>query len=120
MQRFQDAWAAVDIEGIVALLAGDAQLTMPPESMRIPGAAAIGGFFSTVPLDGALGRIELVPTSLNGQPSLAAYADGTAYGVMVFAIEGEQITGITGFPERGGVFAALGLSTDRAAPGSSR
>jgi RNA polymerase sigma-70 factor (ECF subfamily) len=120
MRRFQDAWAAVDVEGIVALLADDALLTMPPESMRIPGAAAIGGFFGTVPLDGALERIELVPTSLNGQPAFAAYADGTAYGVMVFAIEGEQITGITGFPERGGVFAALGLPTDRAVPESSR
>ena len=30
MRRFQDAWEAVDIDEIVALLAGDAVLTMPP------------------------------------------------------------------------------------------
>jgi RNA polymerase sigma-70 factor (ECF subfamily) len=120
MQRFQEAWAAVDIEAMVSLLAGDALLTMPPESMRIPGAAAIGGFFGTVPLDGELDRIELVPAGLNGQPAFAAYADGEAYGVMLFAIEGERIAGITGFPERGGVFAALGLPTGRRSPGSSR
>ena len=42
-------------------------------------------------------RIELVPTSFDGQPALAAYVDG------------KRIAGITGFPERGGVFAALGL-----------
>ena len=30
MRRFQDAWAAVDIDGLVALLADDALLTMPP------------------------------------------------------------------------------------------
>jgi len=32
MRRFQNAWAAVDIEGLVALLADDALLTMPPEA----------------------------------------------------------------------------------------
>src|SRR5262249_7362748 len=31
MRRFQEAWDAVDIDGLVALLADDALLTMPPE-----------------------------------------------------------------------------------------
>src|SRR5262245_7382990 len=69
------AWDAVDIDGIVALLADDALLTMPPEDARIAGAGAIGTFFATQPAAGRLDRIRLVPARANGQPALAAYAD---------------------------------------------
>jgi RNA polymerase sigma-70 factor (ECF subfamily) len=115
MQRFQDAWKAVDIDGILALLTSDALLTMPPEGMRFEGASAIAEFFGTVPLDGRLDRIRLVPRRANGQPALAAYAESPeagsyeAYGVMVFAIDGERIAGITGFPRQLELFARLGL-----------
>jgi RNA polymerase sigma-70 factor, ECF subfamily len=115
MRLFQDAWAAVDLEGIVSLLEDDALLTMPPEGMRFAGAAAIGEFFATVPMAGRLDRIALVATRANGQPALAAYADergagvSRAYGVMVFAVRGERIAGITGFPRRESVFTDLGL-----------
>jgi RNA polymerase sigma-70 factor, ECF subfamily len=34
VERFLDAWSAVDVDGLVALLADDALLTMPPEAMR--------------------------------------------------------------------------------------
>ena len=111
MRRFQEAWDAVDIEGIVSLLADDALLTMPPEAARIEGAAAIGAFFGSVPLDGRLDRIRLVSARANGQPALAAYADGAAYGLMIFAIDGDRIVGITGFPERYGIFERHGLTT---------
>ncbi len=117
MRRFQEAWEAVDIDAIVALLAEDALLTMPPEAARFEGSAQIGAFFATVPLDGDLARIRLVPARANGQPALAAYAqeeDGgahAAYGVMVFAIEGERIAGITGFPRQPDLFTRLGLPT---------
>ena len=118
MRLFQDAWAAVDIERLVALLADDALLTMPPEAARFDGSAAIGAFFAAVPLDGRLDRIRLLPTRANGQPALAAYADESGegidrpYGVMVFAIQGERIAGITGFPRRPDLFARLGLPTE--------
>ena len=42
MRRFQEAWAAVDFDGIVSLLADDALLTMPPEALRFEGSAQIG------------------------------------------------------------------------------
>lgn len=105
MRRFQEAWAAVDIEQMMGLLAPDALLTMPPEGARIAGAEAIGGFFGSVPLDGRLDRISLVAGRANGQPALAAYAEDPGekvrrpYGVMVFACEGGRIAGITGFPQ---------------------
>jgi RNA polymerase sigma-70 factor (ECF subfamily) len=118
MRRFQEAWAAIDIDGIVALLSDDALLTMPPEALRFEGSAQIGVFFATAPLDGHLDRIQLVSTRANGQPALAAYADEEgdgvfdAYGVMVFAIQGDRIDGITGFPQQPALFTRLGLPTE--------
>lgn len=118
MQRFQDAWKAVDIDGILALLTADALLTMPPEGLRFEGAGAIAEFFATIPLDGRLDRIRLVPVRANGQPALAAYAQSSdagaseAYGVMVFAIDGDRITGITGFPRQLELFTRLGLPAE--------
>jgi RNA polymerase sigma-70 factor, ECF subfamily len=103
MRRFVEAWEAVDIKELTALLTGEALMTMPPEQVRIAGRAAIGGFFETVPLDGRLDLIRLIATRANGQPALAAYAQAPAgksfdaYGIMVFAISGDRIAGITGF-----------------------
>jgi RNA polymerase sigma-70 factor (ECF subfamily) len=117
MRRFQEAWAAIDIDGIVALLSDDALLTMPPEALRFEGRAQIGTFFATAPLEGHLDRIQLVPSRANGQPALAAYADEEgdgvfdAYGVMVFAIQGDRIDGITGFARQPALFTRLGLPT---------
>src|ERR671937_2595796 len=39
VRRVMAAWEAVDIDGLVALLTEDAIMTMPPERMRIAGAA---------------------------------------------------------------------------------
>lgn len=103
-KRFMKAWDAVDIEGLVALLTEDALMTMPPERMQIAGARAIGDFFGSVPNEGRLDEIRLLPTSMNRQPALAAYARGDngkhrPYGLMVLHIEGDQISGIVGFPD---------------------
>ena len=114
VQRFVDAWERVDVDGIVAMLADDALMTMPPEPMRIVGAPEIGAFFRTVPAGGFLERIRLVPTRANGQPALAAYLQGDdggfdAYGLMVLALEGERIVGITGFASLPAFVADFGL-----------
>jgi RNA polymerase sigma-70 factor, ECF subfamily len=103
MRRFVEAWEAVDIERLTMLLADDALLTMPPEPMHVVGPAEIGGFFSTVPMDGRLDLIRLRPTRANGQPALAAFvqempgAPFRGYGIMVFALDGDRVAGITGF-----------------------
>ncbi|MGE0029046.1 MAG: RNA polymerase subunit sigma-70 [Thermoleophilia bacterium] len=117
MDRFQRAWAAMDLPALVALLADDALLTMPPEDMRFRGPEAIGRFFATVPVGGRLDRIRLIPARANGQPALAAYADEAtpgihdAYGLMVFAVQDERIRAITGFPRRPDLFLRMGLPT---------
>jgi RNA polymerase sigma-70 factor, ECF subfamily len=104
VRRFMAAWDAVDIDAVVALLTEDAVMTMPPERMRIAGAAAIGRFFAAVPQQGRLDEIRLLPTAANRQPALAAYAladDGRhrPYGLMVLQIEGDSISAIIGFPD---------------------
>jgi len=104
VKRFMTAWDAVDVEGLVALLTEDALMTMPPERMRVAGATVIGEFFATIPLDGRLDEIRLLPTAANRQPVLAAYARGgdgrhRPYGLMVLQIERDLISGIIGFPD---------------------
>jgi RNA polymerase sigma-70 factor, ECF subfamily len=118
MRRFVDAWEAVDVERLTALLADDALLTMPPEPMRVVGPAEIGGFFATVPMDGRLDLIRLVPARANGQPALAAFVQEAddqpfrAYGIMVFAVDGDRIAGITGFAGYPELFPAFGLPAE--------
>lgn len=112
--RYVEAWQAVDIEGLVALLREDAFMTMPPQPMLFRGRRAIGDFFATVPAGGRLDLTRLVPTRANRRPALAAYGpdpeDGVyrPYGIMVFAIEDDAIAEITGFADPS-LFRAFGL-----------
>jgi len=118
MRRFVAAWEAVDIQGLTALLADDALMTMPPEPMHVVGPAEIGGFFATVPMDGRLDLIRLLPTRANGQPTLAAYVQESraepfrAYGIMVFAVDRDRIAGITGFAGYPELFPVFDLPTE--------
>ena len=112
--RFLAAWEAVDVDAIVDLLADDAVMTMPPEPMRVAGRGEIGDFFRAVPAAGALEKIILRPTRANGQPALAAYLERDTrelepYGVMVLALDGEAVVGITGFAGQPELFPRLGL-----------
>jgi RNA polymerase sigma-70 factor, ECF subfamily len=104
VKRFMAAWDAVDVDRIVALLTEDAVMTMPPERMEIRGGPEIGAFFGSVPQDGRLDEIRLVPTATNRQPALAAYARGDdgkhhPYGLMVLQVDGRLISAIFGFPD---------------------
>lgn len=114
VRDFVRAWEAVDVDGIVRLLAEDAVMTMPPEPMRVVGTKAIGDFFRTVPAGGELDRIRLAPARANGQPAVAAYMQDEggsfeAYGVMVLALRGDDVSSITGFAGCPELFPELGL-----------
>jgi RNA polymerase sigma-70 factor (ECF subfamily) len=116
LARFVDAWERSDFDALASLLQEDAILAMPPAAATQPGSphvaplwlrgrAAIVDFLSTVPADGHLERIRLVPIGSNRQPALAAFIaepdDGghQYYGVMVFSFEDGAISAITGFAD---------------------
>ena len=99
VRRYVEAWEAVDVDGLLALLREDAVMTMPPSPLILEGRESIVEFFATVPAEGALDQIELLPTRANGQPALGAYLDGEAYGLMVLTIDGDEIAEITGFSD---------------------
>ena len=111
--RFADAFEAADTERLVALLTGDAWLTMPPEPLEYQGHAAIAGFFQTRPFWGA--RVSrLVPTRASGQPAFCYYRSGPdapvayAHSLVVLTLAGDKICAITRFGDNG-LFAHFGL-----------
>jgi hypothetical protein len=79
---------------------------MPPEPYGNQGNATIGRF-----LDGPgrlLGaHLRLVPTRANGQPAFGCYRQDPqaaivrSYGLMVLTLEGDRISAITWFGDRG-------------------
>jgi RNA polymerase sigma-70 factor, ECF subfamily len=123
LTSFIEAWERADFDGLAALLQEDAVLAMPPMPSWFRGRAAIIEFLSTGPADGDIEKIRLVPLRSNRQPATAAYiADPEEggyqfYGLMVFSMEGNTISAITGFPnsEIGDYFALPSwMSADRA------
>jgi RNA polymerase sigma-70 factor (ECF subfamily) len=112
--RFATAFQSGDVPGVVALLTGDALMTMPPEAAEYIGPEAIGRVLSTVPAAGALERFRLVPTRANGQPAFGCYLTDPhtpiahAYGLMVLTLRGDRVAGLAGFADSA-VFAAFGL-----------
>jgi RNA polymerase sigma-70 factor, ECF subfamily len=117
LKRYIEAWEAVDIAGLVALMREDAVMTMPPDPAVFLGREAIADFFATVPAGGALDRIPLVATSANRQPAVAAYfPDPEAsvfrpYGIMVLTLDEDSIAEITGCTDPV-VFPLLGLPSE--------
>jgi RNA polymerase sigma-70 factor (ECF subfamily) len=112
--RFADAFQSGDVDGIVALLTKDASFTMPPETLEVLGAKAIGRFLATVPAGGELERFRLVPTRANGQPAFGFYLRdrqcpiARASGIMVLTLEHDRIAAITTFHDTS-VFPHFGL-----------
>jgi RNA polymerase sigma-70 factor (TIGR02960 family) len=111
--RFADAVENGDIDAMVALLTGDAWVTMPPLPHAYQGHAAIGAF-----LRGGEDRrgapMRLVATRANGQPAFACYLPvpetgvARAYALFVLTLEGDQIAAITWFADSS-VFPHFGL-----------
>jgi len=110
--RFATAVQDGDIESVVALLADDAWLTMPPEPYEYQGHAAIARFLD----DRGRRRganLVLVPTGANGQPAFGCYLPdphggiARAYGLMVLTLQADMITAITWFGSA--VMAPFGL-----------
>ena len=111
--RFADAFEAADTERLVALLTGDAWLTMPPEPLEYQGQAAIAEFFQTRP-QWKTQVARLVPARANNQPAFGYYRTDPpapvrdAHGLIVLTLAGSRISAITRFGENS-LFPRFGL-----------
>jgi RNA polymerase sigma-70 factor, ECF subfamily len=100
--RFADAWVQHDVDGIVALLADDARMTMPPQPSWYQGRDAVATFLGRFPLAPDR-RFRLDPISASAQPALAAYIwreetrSFEAESILVLTLRDEQIEEITAF-----------------------
>ena len=113
--RYVDAWEQGDVDAVVAMLAEDAVLAMPPIPTWYGGREAVAAFLRSRPLAGRR-RWRLVPVSASGQVAFGHYIwDGTretfmAHGVNVLTLYGARIAEITAFltPETFGRFGLPG------------
>jgi RNA polymerase sigma-70 factor (TIGR02960 family) len=112
--RFAEAVEGGDTKALVALLADDAWVTMPPYPFEYQGKEAIAAFLE----DRALLRgapLRVIPTRANGQPAFGCYLNdrhapiARPFGLFVLTLEGEQISAITAFHSDTSVFARFGL-----------
>ena len=107
------AWERGDVDAVVAMLADDVALTMPPIPTWYAGRDAVSGFLRRLPLSSGR-HWRVIPRRANGQPALGFYQwdeEGgrfAPHGLNVLTMRGAQITEITAFltPE---VFARFGL-----------
>jgi len=113
VRRFADAVEGGDVESIVALMTGDAWLTMPPYPFEYQGHAAIAAFLhDRARIRGA--PLRLLPTRANGQPAFGCYlpdeqaAPARPYGLMVLTLGGDRLSAITWFGNSS-VFPYFGL-----------
>jgi RNA polymerase sigma-70 factor (ECF subfamily) len=117
VDRFVAAWERADVDAVVALLADDAALTMPPTPTWFHGREAVAAFLARLPLSGRY-RWRLVPTRANGQPAFGTYkwnAERASFlpsEILVLTLAGARIAEITAFRstepfERFGLPAAL-------------
>ena len=69
---FVAAWERADVEAVVALLADDVVLTMPPFGEWYVGRERVGRFLGQAPLQPGR-RWSCTPTTANGQPAIEFY-----------------------------------------------
>jgi RNA polymerase sigma-70 factor (ECF subfamily) len=100
LRRYVSVWERGDVQALVALLARDAHLTMPPSPTWYAGRSAIVAFLQRVVLvPGA--RWRLLATRVNGSPAFGLYREAPGgsipLGVHVLEIVRGRITSITAF-----------------------
>jgi RNA polymerase sigma-70 factor (TIGR02960 family) len=112
VDRLTRAFEAADVDGIVALLAEDVWLTMPPLPLEYQGRELAARFLvATAFRPGWTAR--LIPTRANGQPAFGFYVrdpeTGGFYtvGLMVLTLSGPRISAMTRFDP--GILPRFGL-----------
>ena len=118
---YVDAWERGEVDAVVAMLAEDAVMAMPPIPTWCGGHEAVAAFLRGWPLAGTA-QWRLVPARANGQLAFGHYLWSgergrfMPHGVNVLTLRGERIAEITAFltPE---AFGRFGLP-DAIQPGS--
>jgi RNA polymerase sigma-70 factor (ECF subfamily) len=102
VDEFIAAWERTDIDAVVAMLADDAAMTMPPLPTWYHGREAVAAFLRGWPLAGNAPR-RMVPTRANGQLAFGHYgwdADKETFiphAIHVLTLDGAKIAEITAF-----------------------
>jgi RNA polymerase sigma-70 factor (ECF subfamily) len=123
VQRYVSAWERNDVAAVVAMLADDAKLAMPPMPAWFSGREPVAAFLRRGPMSGAT-RWRLIPARANGQVAFGLYAwdDKTQAfrprAVDVLTLHGAQIEGITAFMSPD-AFGGFGLPAVLPAPETS-
>ena len=100
VERYVDAWERGDVDAVVAMLAEDANFSMPPAATWFHGHAAIADFLPRGPLSI---RRRFLPARANAQIAFGTYRweeeNGSYIGNAVHLIDlrGTQISDITAF-----------------------
>jgi hypothetical protein len=100
--RLTQAFEAADVDGIVALLAEDAWLTMPPLPLQYQGRELAAQFFTVAFRNRRRYRL-VATTRANGQPAFGLYMGDPhapvlhANGLIVLTLAGDRISMITRF-----------------------
>jgi hypothetical protein len=101
VERLTRAYETGDVDGLVALLAEDVLMTMPPIPLEYLGRELVARFLrAAIFLPGTAGRP--VPVRANGQPALVMYfpeppGGYRADGMLVFGLSGRLVSAITRF-----------------------
>ncbi len=112
--RFATAFAAHDVDGVIALLTDDAWFTMPPVTLEYQGREAIAEFLREINSWRGPRQYRLIPTRANGQPAFGCYLQEAeeplfcAHGLIVLSLEGDRISAITRFVDNSNM-ARFGL-----------
>ena len=102
VDRFVDAWERADVDALVAMLAADAAMTMPPMPTWYQGREAVAAFLEGWPLRGDV-RWRLIPVRANGQVAFGHYIWNeerktfTPHSITTLTLAGERIAEITAF-----------------------
>jgi len=113
VDRFIEAWERADVGSVVAMLAHDATITMPPRPTWYRGRDAVASFLGAVALAAGT-RWRLLPVKANGQLAFGEYRWNEttqcfiAEAVTVLTIADALIADITAF-RRPDLFAHFGL-----------
>ncbi|HKH17954.1 MAG TPA: sigma-70 family RNA polymerase sigma factor [Solirubrobacteraceae bacterium] len=108
VERYMDAWERGDVEAVVAMLAEDATITMPPMATWFRGDG-VAVFLAEWAFSGRVydaegdRRVRVVQARANGQPAIGTYAWDERAGaflptvLQVLTFAGGRISEITGF-----------------------